>query len=424
MILNVPFLSGLLVFLVILSGFFSGSETGMMSLNRYRLRNLARKGDKNAMRVSELLERPDRLLGVILLGNTFANILASAVATVLAVHYFGETGVLLMTVVLTIIILVFAEAAPKTLAALHPMRVAFFGSWVLKLLLKIFYPIVFTVNAAANGFLRIFKIKVRRRGLEPLSTEELRTIVNEASGKISTNYQQMLLRILDLEQVTIEDVMIPRNEIEGINTEDSWENILKQLTKSNHAYVPLYRDNIDKVHGMLNLRKVLASMQHRTFDKDMMMAMADKIYFIPEGALVSKQLLNFQQYQKTIGLVVDEYGDIQGLVSLQDILEEIVGEFEFGMEDVSRFMKQQKDGSYLVSGNVSVRELNRVAGWSLPMDGPKTLSGLIIEYLENIPAGGDAVDVDGYSMEVVQVSGNRIRQVRVRPKLKVGGEKE
>jgi Mg2+/Co2+ transporter CorB len=257
-----------------------------------------------------------------------------------------------------------------------------------------------------------------RHSAEPLSAEELRTVVHEATGKISSNYQQMLLRILDLEQVTVEDVMIPRNEIVGINLEDNWDDILKQIMTCDHQYVPLYRGNIDKVFAMLNLRKILAAMQQQKFNKETMISLADKVYFIPEGALTSKQLLNFQQEQRTIGLVVDEYSDIQGLVSLQDILEEIVGEFAFDIEDISRLVKKQKDGSYLVSGNISVRELNRIATWDLPTHGPKTLSGLIIEYLEMIPTEGVAARVEGYPMEVVQVSGNRIRQVRVWPELK------
>jgi len=392
----------------------------MMSLNRYRLRHMARKEHAVAKRVLGLLERPDRLLGIILIGNTFSNILASAVATVIAVHYFGDVGVLIATGLLTLIVLIFAETAPKTLAALHPERVAYSVSWTLKCLLTLLYPLVWLVNGIANGILRLFRVRVKRRGLEPLSAEELRTVVHEASGKISANYQQMLIRILDLEQVTVEDVMVPRSEIDGIDLENSWEDILKQLTECDHAHIPLYRENIDQVHAILNLRKVLTSMQQQTMTKERMIQLADKVYFVPEGALASKQLLNFQQEQKSVGLVVDEYGDIQGLVTLQDILEEIVGEFEFDVEDTARILKKQRDGSYLVSGNIAVRELNRIAGWELPTEGPKTLSGLIIEYLEMIPVVGISARIAGYPMEVVQVSGNTIRQVRVWPELHKG----
>ena len=352
-----------------------------------------------------------------MLGNTFANILASAIATVLAAHYFGDVGVIIATILLTLVVLIFAEAAPKTLAAMHPEGVAYGTSLPLKILLKILYPLVWLVNIVANGTLRLLRVRVKRRGIEPLSAEELRTVVNEATGKISSNYQQMLLRILDLEQVTVEDVMIPRNEIKGIDLEDRWEDILDQLTSAEHGHLPLYRDNIDQVHGILNLRKILSLLQQRTITKAAMIEMADKIYFVPEGALLSKQLLNFQKEQKSVGLVVDEYGDIQGLVTLQDILEEIVGEFEFNIEDMSRMLRKQKDGSYVVSGNIPVRELNRIAGWQLPTVGPKTLSGLMIEYLEMIPVVGIAARIGGYPMEVIQVSGNTIRQIRNGPEL-------
>lgn len=416
--LNIPLLVGLLIFLILLSAFFSGSETGMMSLNRYRLRHMARKGQTGANRIVKLLERPDRLLGVILIGNTFANILASAIATVIAIHYFGEVGVFISTILLTLVILIFAETAPKTLAALHPERVAYSASPTLKILLRLLYPLVWLVNGIANGVLSLFHVHVKRRGVEPLTVEELRTVVNEATGKISSDYQQMLLRILDLEQVSVEDVMVPRSEIYGIDLEDRWEDILKQLTLCEHAYVPIYRDNINQVYGILNLRKVLASLQQQAITQEMVLQLADKVYFVPEGALASKQLLNFQEEQKSVGLVVDEYGDVQGLVTLQDILEEIVGEFSFDVEDTSRMVHKQKDGSYHVSGNISVRELNRIAGWELPIDGPKTLSGLIIEYLEMIPVAGIAARIAGYPMEVMQVSGNTIRQVQIWPELR------
>ena len=413
--LNVPILIVLLIGLIILSAFFSGSETGMMSLNRYRLRHMARKEHGVAKRVLQLLQRPDRLLGVILIGNTFANILASAIATMIAVHYFGDVGVVVSTVLLTLVILIFAETTPKTFAALHPERIAYFSSLTLKVLLKIFYPLVWLVNGVSNFVLGLLGIRVKQRSLEPLSVEELRTVVHEASGKISSDYQQMLLRILDLEQVTVEDVMVPRSEIDGIDLEDDWAHILKKLTRSEHAYLPVYRDNINQVQGILNLRKVLTSMQQKTMTKEHMIHLTDSVYFVPEGALASKQLLNFQQEQKSIGLVVDEYGDVQGLVSLQDILEEIVGEFALDVEDTARLLKKQKDGSYLVSGNSAVRELNRMTGWKLPTDGPKTLSGLVIEHLEMIPIPGVSARIAGYPMEVIQVSGNTIRQVRVMP---------
>ena len=390
----------------------------MMSLNRYRLRHLVRKGNKKAQRLSRLLERPDRLLGVILIGNTFANIFASAIATVIAVHFFGDVGVIVATIVLTLAVLIFAEAAPKTLAALHPERVAFPVSGILNILLKVFYPLVWFVNTIANAVLRLFRIKVKKRGLDPLSLEELRTVVSEAKGKISSNYHQMLVRILDLEQVCVEDVMVPRNEIHGIDFEEDWKKILQSINQCEHAYMPVFRENIDDVIGMLNMRKVLTHMHTHKLTKNDLLALADKVYFVPEGALLNRQLLNFQDQQRKVGLVVDEYGDIQGLVTLQDILEEIVGEFaQGGVDDLSRLVVKQRDGSVLVDGSISIRDLNRVMHWNLSTEGPKTLSGLVIEHLEMIPLPGIGCRIAGYPMEVKSVSGNTVKLVQIWPEL-------
>lgn len=409
----------LLILLILLSAFFSGSETGMMALNRYRLRHLARKGDPAAKRTAKLLERPDRLLGIILLGNTFANVFASAVATIIAVHYLGDLGVLISTIALTFVLLIFAETTPKTLAALRPQRVAFPASLPLKILLVILYPLVWFINGVANGVLRLFRIKVKGHMIEPLTAEELQSVVREASGKISSNYQQILLRVLSLGQITVEDVMVPRNEIYGIDITDDWDKILKQLTESEHTKIPIYRENIDQVIGMLNLRSLIGQLPKRELTKDRLVKLAKEVYFIPEVTLINRQLLNFQKENRRIGLVIDEYGDIQGLVSIQDIIEEIVGEFAIDIDDVARLVQRQEDGSYLVDGRISLRDLNRLTDWELPIEGPKTLSGLVIEHLEMIPTSGMALRLVGYPMEVIKVSGNTIRLVKVWPEKRV-----
>lgn len=386
-----------------------------MALNRYRVRHLARKGHPAAKRVIRLLKRPDRLLGIILLGNTFANILASAVATVIAVHYWGDFGVFIATLLLTLIVLIFAETAPKTLAALHPQWVAFPCSLPLKILLIFLYPLVWFINGVANGVLRLFCVKIKDHVPETLSVEELRTVVHEATGKISSNYQQMLIRILSLGQVTIEDVMVPRNEIYGIDVTNDWTAVLTQLTQSEYAHVPIYHENIDQVIGILNLRRLPVLLLHGELTKDKLIQLAEEVYFIPEGTSLSRQLMNFQQENKSVGLVVDEYGDIQGMVTLQDILDEIVGEFAEDVDDVSRLVQRQSDGSYLIDGRISLRDLNRLTAWDLPTEGPRTLSGLIIEYLEIIPIAGVALRLAGYPMEVIKVSGNIIRTVKIWP---------
>lgn len=408
----------ILFLLVIISAFFSGSETGMMAVNRYRLRHLARHKHKAAQRVLNLLKRPDRLLGVILIGNTFSNILASAVATMVAVRYFGEVGALISTVVLTFVVLLFAETAPKTVAAFYPQRIAYLVSAPLSVMLKILYPFVWVVNGLANGFLKVFfRIDVRSQSSEPLSLDELRSVVHETAGKTSLNYQEMLLRVLDLQQVTVDEVMVPKNDIYGIDLDQGWDKIIQQLEQSKHAYLPLYRETIDKVQGMIPLRNALLMLRDSKFDKPSLLRLAEPVYFIPEGALLHQQILNFQREQKSVGMVVDEYGDIFGMLTLRDVLEEIVGEFDLSTADVDRLISLQKDGSVLVDGSISVRDLNRLAHWKLPVDGPRTLSGLIIEHLEMIPRTGVSARIAGYPMEVMAVSRNTIRQVRVWPNL-------
>ncbi len=407
----------LLIFLILLCAFFSSSETGMMSINRYRLQHLVRKNNRAAKRVNDLLKRPDRLLGVILIGNTFATILASSVATMVASRWFGELGIWVVTILLTLVILIFAETAPKTLAALYPQKVAFKVSLALKFLLNLFYPLVWFVNGIANGFLYLFGVRVHQHAAEPLTADELRTVVNEAKGMISSNYHQMLIRILGMEQVTIEHAMVPRSDIDGIDIDEGWDKVVEQIQHCNHRYMPVYRESIDQVEGMLAVRRALALLSQGLLTPETLMSSLVEIYFIPEGTLLNKQLLNFQQRKIHIGLVVDEYGDIQGLLNLNDILEEIVGEFATDIEQVLLQVQKQKDGSYLVDGSISLRDLQRMTSWEFPSSGPKTLSGLIIEQLEMIPIKGIGLRVAGYPMEVLEVADNTIRIVQVWPDL-------
>jgi Mg2+/Co2+ transporter CorB len=406
----------LLVALILVSAFFSGSETGVMSLNRYRLAHAARKGDAGAKRLIKLLARPDRLLGVILIGNTFANILASAVTTVIAVHFFGKPGVLVATAVLILLVLIFGESTPKTLAALYPEQVARPASAILNILLKIFYPLVWFVNVIGNGLLRLFGITGHVSRQEALSLDELKTLVDENQSKLSPDDKKMLLRILDLEQVTVEEIMVPRSEIFGIDMNENWENILKQLFECPYSFVPLYKDDINHAQAMLNLRRVLIVLQQKTLNKEELIALAEEIYFIPKEATANQQLLNFRNQNQTIGMVVDEYGDIQGLITLQNLLEEIAGEFTIDIE-TTRSAIPQKDGSYLVDAAADIRTLNEMTGWNFPTDGPRTLSGLVIEYLETIPRAGICARVGGYPLEIVRVSHNTIKVVRIWPQL-------
>jgi Mg2+/Co2+ transporter CorB len=408
-------LFGALIVLILLSAFFSGSETGMMALNRYRLRHLAKGRHEGARRAAELLERPDRLIGLILIGNNFINIVASMLAAFIAWRVLGEPGLALAPFVLTVVILVFAEVAPKTLAALHPERIAFPAAIVLKPLLKILYPVVAAINWLANGVLRLLRVSPADVDSHQLSTDELRTVVNEAGALISRKYQSMLVSILDLEKVTVDDIMVPRNEINGIDIDDDLDEIVDLLIHSQHTKMPLFRGDIDEVLGMLHLRKVLEPLEHRELTKEALLDNAGEPYFVPAGTPLNTQLRNFQRQRQRIGLVVDEYGDVDGLVTLEDLLEEIVGEFTTDPAAHSPDVHPQDDGTYLVDGGANVRELNRSMRWELPTDGPKTVNGLVLEYLESIPEPGTSLLIAGYPVEIVQVSGNAVKTARLKP---------
>lgn len=411
-------LFALLACLIIISAYFSGSETGMMSLNRYRLKHLANTGHKGAKRVEKLLGRPDRLIGLILIGNNLVNILASAIATILGMRLYGDIGVAIATGVLTLVILVFAEVTPKTLAALYPERVSYASSVLLSILMKVLSPLVVFVNFITNGFIRLLGLSAQHGGDDPLSSEELRTVVNEAGGLIPRRHQDMLLSILDLEHVTVNDIMIPRNEITGININDDWKSIVRQLTHSPHGRVVLYRDHIDEVVGMLRLREAARFvLEKNEFTKETLLRAADEVYFIPESTPLNVQLLKFQRNKERIGLIVDEYGDIIGLITLEDILEEIVGEFTTSIApSLAEEITPQGDGSFLMEGSANIRDINKSLKWKLPTDGPRTLNGLILEHLEEIPASHLSVTVAGHPMEIVELEENRIKLVRVYPR--------
>ena len=417
--------------LILISAYFSGSETGMMSLNRYRLRHLEKEKHKGAKRVSKLLKRPDRLIGLILIGNNLVNIAAASIATIIALRLsreFGisdDVGVLIATIVLTLVVLIFAEVTPKTLAALYPEKIAFPSSILLTLLLKILLPSVIAVNWITNGILMLLGISSEQREQHSLSSEELRTVVNESGALLHEQDQSMLMSILDLEKVTVDDIMIPRSELIGIDVNDDWKQIQRQLTQANHTRVLLYRDNIDDVVGYVHARDALKLLSKGQFTKATLLRSVRELYFIPEGAPLNVQLLKFQHAKERLGLVVDEYGDIQGLVTLEDILEEIVGDFTTTQTPTpSDEVTLQPDGSYLVDGSASVRDINKEMSWQLPTDGPKTLNGLIIEHFEDIPQNNLSVRIAGYPIEIVEVSENKIKTVRVLPEYFICQEAE
>ncbi len=414
---DVPLASliGLLVPLLLLSAFFSGSETALMSLNRYQLRHKAREGHRGARLAEKLLKRPDRVIGLILLGNNLVNFLAASMVGVTAYEIGGEPAAALAAVVLTLIVLVFAETAPKTLAALHPERVAFPAALIYYPLLKITYPIVWLTNACANGVLFLFGVRSSDTELQSLTREELRTVVFEAGARISSRYRQMLISILDLEKVTVDDVMVPHNEIIGIDLDDEDSDIEKIIAESEHTRLPVYRDSIDQVVGILHLRR-LANLAQRDLNKTNLQQLLTEPYFVPEGTPLSMQLVQFQRRRERIALVVDEYGDIQGIVTLEDILEEIVGEFTTDPADEGDDVVSEGADSYIVDATANIRELNRSQNWQLPTEGPKTLNGLIVELLETIPTPGICLKINGYPIEITEVDDNRVRMVRVGPR--------
>ena len=405
-------LIGLLIVLLMLSAFFSGSETALMSLNRYQLRHKARQGHRGARLADRLLKRPDRLIGLILLGNNLVNFSAASLVAVIAFEIGGQPAVALGTLILTLVVLIFSEAAPKTLAALHPERVAFPAAMIYYPLLKITYPIVWLTNAASNGVLFLLGVRENSNDLQSLTREELRTVVHEAGARISTRYREMLLSILDLEQVTVDDVMVPHNEVVGIDLDSDSEDIESLISTSQHTRLPAYRDNIDQVVGILHLRK-LANLAQQDLTRDNLLRLLSEPYFVPEGTPLSTQLVQFQRRGERTALVVDEYGDIQGIVTLEDILEEIVGEFTTDPADDEDDVVSEGSDTFLVDATANIREINRSQSWDLPTNGPKTINGLIIEMLETIPAPGTCLKINGYPIEIIETDDNRIRSVRV-----------
>lgn len=408
-------LFALLGLLIVLSAFFSSSETGLVALNRYRLRHQAGGGHRGARLAQALLGKPDRMFGLILLGNNLVNILAASIGTVIAIRMFGEAGIWISTLALTAVVLIFAELAPKTVAAMYPERIAYPASFVLTPLLKLLYPVVWLINLAASGLLRLFGIKRLTGHSDALSREELRTLVKEGGRHISLDHQQMLINILDLEHGKVDDVMVPRQDIVGLDLEADWDEIIQTLTQSLFTRLPVWRGDLDNIVGLLHIRSVVTQLAQNRLDMESLKRAIRPPYFIPEGTALTQQLLEFQSRERRMGLVVDEYGDIQGLVTLDDILEEIVGEFTAEAGSRQGRVRQQENGSWIVDGSTSVRMLNRRLDWNLPTAGAKTINGLVLEQLESIPEGRTSLRVGDQIFTIVDLTESRVRKVRIMP---------
>lgn len=402
-----------------MSGFFSSSETGMMSLNKYRLRHLVQQKHKVAIRVYELLKRPERLIGVILIGNNLVNNLAVSITTVIAIRMWPENpdqAIYVGTIALTFIVLIFAEVTPKTIAALHPESIAFPASFILTPLLKVLSPAVWLVNSLANIVLRLTRMRLGESGgAEQLSTEELRTVVNEAGARLPVKRKTMLLSVLDLEKMTVNDIMVPRHEVVGIDINADIETIISQLKDSEYTRLPVFKDNINNVVGILHMRKAARFLKKNTLTRADLLQQTNAPYFIPENTPLHTQLVNFQKEKHRIGLVVDEYGDIQGVATLEDLLEEIVGEFTTDISTDNEEITRQNDGSFFIKGTASIRDINRRLKWTLPTEGPKTLNGLILEVLESIPEAVVCLQISGYNIEILQINDNMISLARIQP---------
>jgi Mg2+/Co2+ transporter CorB len=403
-------LFSLLVVFITFSAFFSGSETGIMTANRYRLKHQAQTGNRSAQRILELLAHPDRLIGVILIGNNIVNIGASSVATLIGLQVAGDPGVAIAAGILTFVILIFGEVGPKTFAAKHPEAVAHFAAPVLKILLKVLSPLVWLVNITTNT---LFRLNSLAKGEHKLNTDELRTLVHDVF--LPLQHRKMLLGVLELDNITVNDIMVPRGEVVGIDIEDDIESIVKQMRSTQHTRLPVFRNDINDCIGILHIRNATRFLGKTGLTKAEILQYVREPYYVPESTSLPTQLVNFQKQKRRFGLVVDEYGDVQGIVTLEAILEEIVGEFTTSVADSHKDMIKQADGSWVIDGSTSIRDINRLLHWQLPISGPRTLNGLIIEQLETIPESALSLKVGSYLIEVLQTRDNTVKTARITP---------
>jgi Mg2+/Co2+ transporter CorB len=413
--LAIPLVGLLILFL--LSAFFSGSETALMSLNRYRLRHQAEKGHAGAKLAQKLLEKPDRLISLILLCNNFVNILITQLATLLGLRLFGDAGLAVATGFLTFVLLIFGEVTPKTLAAMHPENIAFVSSRIYVVLMKIMFPFIWLLNLITNGILRLFGVHSHDASRAALSHEELRSVVRSAGTHIPQNHLDMLLRVMDMEHTTVEDIMIPRSLLVGLDMDDDWNDLEEQIVNSNFTRMLVYRENLDNVLGFVHLRRLLPLFRDGHLDRERFEASVRPAYFIPESTTLTQQLLNFQEENRRVALVVDEYGEILGLVALEDILEEIVGEFSTTPTNQTREIQQLDDGSYWVDGSIPIREVNRQLGSNFVSEEANTINGLIVEYLESIPVPGMTVLINDYPMEIRKTRNNAVKTLIIHPRI-------
>ena len=402
-----------LIFLLILSGFFSGSETGMMAANKIKLKNLSKKSKNSAKRSLELLKKPDQLLSAILVGNNFANILASAIVTIIMINYFGG-NVLLGSIILTIIILIFSEITPKTVAAIKPESVATRASFLLKILVTVFKPLIFLTNSISRAILKAFNLNADDASHnDNLNTEELRTLLDESGELIPKQYRKMLSSVLGMEELIVEDIMIPTSEIIGIDTNQSSENAEKIIESAEYTRLPVFDNSIDNIIGILHLKDSHSFIEELENNQEYKKILQET-YFVSQSTELMKQLREFLSNNQSIALVVDEYGEIQGLISIEDIFKEIVGKFGSEREELKREFIKLKDGSILTDGNSKIRDLNKYIGWEMPEYNSKTINGLITEYLDEIPQANLCLEINSYRFEILELDENLISKIKIK----------
>ena len=408
------FLFSTLICLLIISGFFSGSETGMMAANKIKLRNLSKKSKTSAKRALSLLKRPDQLLSAILVGNNFANILASAIVTIIMLKYFGG-NVLLGSIILTIVILIFSEITPKTMATIKPESFATRSSFVLNILIYVFKPIIFFTNFLSRLILRLFKLDAKDATLnDNLNTEELKTLLEESGDLIPNQYRKMLSSVLGMEGLVVEDIMIPTSEIIGININEDYENATKIIESTEYTRLPVFEDSIDNMIGILHLKDSHSFLENFNKNNKSYKTMLQKTYFVSQSTLLMKQLREFLANNQSLGLVVDEYGEIEGLISVEDIFKEITGKFGGDKEELEKEFIKLKDGSILTDGNSKIRELNNYLNWAIPEDNAKTINGLVTQYLDQIPQANLCIEIENYRFEVLELDENFISKIKIK----------
>tara|TARA_B100000700_G_scaffold75315_1_gene84260 strand:- start:451 stop:1704 length:1254 start_codon:yes stop_codon:yes gene_type:complete len=407
------FLFSVLILLLILSGFFSGSETGMMAANKIKLKNLSKKSKNSAKRALELLKKSDQLLSAILVGNNFANILASAIVTIMMINYFNG-NVLLGSIILTIVILIFSEITPKTIAAIKPESIATRSSFLLKILVYIFKPLIFFTNFISRSILSVFKLNARdASNNDNLNTEELKTLLDESGDLIPKQYRKMLSSVLGMEELVVEDVMIPTSEVIGINIKNDYLEAMNVIESTEYTRLPVFDDSIDNMIGILHLKDSHSFLELLEEKQDINSALQET-YFVSQSTALMKQLREFLSNDKSIALVVDEYGEIQGLISIEDIFKEIVGKFGSAKEDLEKEFVVLSDKSVITDGNARIRDLNNYVGWNIYDDSSKTINGLVTEHLDQIPQANLCIEIDSYRFEIIEIENNFISKIKIK----------